>query len=241
MNPALCRLRPAYREQTTRRWPAFAVSAAIHTLACAGLAITAERPLAAKTPGPLQLTWITNSPPATPRPQPPSPREKRAPSANKMPAKRPAITTSAAARSVTPSLPANAPATASPEAATSPTASPAVSQAASPSTAPAASQPALQPTSPPVFNAAYLRNPAPAYPATSRRYGEAGRVLLRVRVLPSGQPEEVVLQQSCGHDRLDAAALDAVRRWRFVPARQGEQAIAAWVVVPIQFSLQEAG
>lgn len=158
-----------------------------------------------------------------------------------MPAKRPAITTSAAARSVAPSLPANAPATASPEAATSPTASPAVSQAASPSTAPAASQPALQPTSPPIFNAAYLRNPAPAYPATSRRYGEAGRVLLRVRVLPSGQPDEVVLQQSCGHDRLDAAALDAVRRWRFVPARQGEQAIAAWVVVPIQFSLQEAG
>lgn len=241
MNPGLCRLRPAYREQTTRRWPAFAVSAAIHTLACAGLAITAERPLAAKTPGPLQLTWVTNSPPATPRPQPPSPREKRAPSANKMPAKRPAITTSAAARSVTPSLPANAPATASPEAATSPTASPALSQATSPSTAPAASQPALQPTSPPIFNAAYLRNPAPAYPATSRRYGEAGRVLLRVRVLPSGQPDEVVLQQSCGHDRLDAAALDAVRRWRFVPARQGEQAIAAWVVVPIQFSLQEAG
>lgn len=241
MNPALCRLRPAYREQPTRRWPAFAVSAAIHTLACAGLAITAERPLAAKPPGPLQLTWVTNSPPSTPRPQPPSPREKRAPSANKMPAKRPAITTSAAARSVTPSLPANAPATARPEAATSPTASPALSQAASPSTAPAASQPSPQPTSPPVFNAAYLRNPAPAYPATSRRYGEAGRVLLRVRVLPSGQPDEVVLQQSCGHDRLDAAALDAVRRWRFVPARQGEQAIAAWVVVPIQFSLQEAG
>lgn len=241
MNPALCRLRPAYREQPTRRWPAFAVSAAIHTLACAGLAITAERPLAAKTPGPLQLTWVTNSPPATPRPQPPSPREKRAPSANKMPAKRPAITSASGAIPVPPSPPP----TASPEPTNaSPSAAPdaaAASPLASQQTSQPTSQPSPQPTSPPVFNAAYLRNPAPAYPATSRRYGEAGRVLLRVRVLPSGQPDEVVLQQSCGHDRLDAAALDAVRRWRFVPARQGEQAIAAWVVVPIQFSLQEAG
>ncbi len=237
MNPALCHLRPAYREQTTRRWPAFAVSAAIHTLACAGLAITAERPLAAKTPGPLQLTWGTTSPPAPPPTQPPSPREKRAPSANKMPAKRPAITSASSAIPVPPSPPP----TASPEPTNaSPSAAPDAA-AASPLASQQTSQPASQPASPPIFNAAYLRNPAPAYPATSRRYGEAGRVLLRVRVLPSGQPDEVVLQQSCGHDRLDAAALDAVRRWRFVPARQGEQAIAAWVVVPIQFSLQEAG
>jgi protein TonB len=241
MNPALCRLRPAYREQTTRRWPAFAVSAAIHTLACAGLAITAERPLAAKPPGPLQLTWVTSSPPATPRTQPPSPREKRAPSANKMPAKRPAITSANSAIPVPPSPPPtisaeppNASPSAAPDAA-------AASPLAPQQTSQPASQPSPQPTSPPVFTAASLRTPAPASPATGRRYGEAGRVLLRVRVLPSGQPEEVVLQQSCGHDRLDAAALDAVRRWRFVPARQGEQAIAAWVVVPIQFSLQEAG
>ena len=38
--------------------------------------------------------------------------------------------------------------------------------------------------------------------------------------------------------RLDQAALDAVRQWRFVPARQGEQAVAAWVLVPIQFALE---
>jgi protein TonB len=233
MLPAAARLRPLYPAPRTRRWPAFAVSAAVHTLAFASLGFPVDQPLAAKPPGPLQLTWIT---PASPPPQPPSPREKRAPSANKTPAKRPAITTRA------PAVPAAAPAsreTATADAAQ--TAQEADAPSATPGAVPPAAPPMAQAIAQPIFNAAYLRNPAPAYPATSRRYGETGRVLLRVRVLPSGQPDEVVLQQSCGHQRLDAAALDAVRRWRFVPARQGEQAIAAWVVVPIQFNLQEAG
>ena len=36
------------------------------------------------------------------------------------------------------------------------------------------------------------------------------------------------------------AAYAAVGRWRFVAARQGEQAIEAWVNVPIIFKLQES-
>ena len=33
-------------------------------------------------------------------------------------------------------------------------------------------------------------------------------------------------------------AIDTVKRWRFVPARQGDRAVAAWVLVPITFSLE---
>lgn len=89
------------------------------------------------------------------------------------------------------------------------------------------------------FDAAYLRNPPPAYPALSRSNGESGRVLLRVRVSAKGEPESVELAAGSGHARLDEAALAAVRRWRFVPARQGERAIAATVTVPIIFKLEK--
>lgn len=87
------------------------------------------------------------------------------------------------------------------------------------------------------FDAAYLNNPAPAYPLTSRRQGESGKVLLLVQVTPHGTAAQVEIKQSCGFARLDEAALEAVRKWRFVPARLGEVAIAASVIVPLSFKL----
>jgi protein TonB len=94
------------------------------------------------------------------------------------------------------------------------------------------------PVIPPVFNADYLRNPPPAYPALSRRIGEEGRVLLRVLVSPAGTAEEVQVRTSSGSARLDQAARDAVQRWKFVPARRGEHPVAAWVLIPISFRLE---
>ena len=94
------------------------------------------------------------------------------------------------------------------------------------------------PVTPPRFNADYLRNPAPAYPLLSRRMGEQGRVVLRVLVSPNGNPDKVELRSSSGSARLDQSALETVARWKFIPARQGDQPIAAWVLVPIAFSLE---
>jgi protein TonB len=99
------------------------------------------------------------------------------------------------------------------------------------------------PAAPPVvtaarFDADYLANPKPVYPVASRRLGEEGRVLLRVKVSPGGAPVAVEIKQSCGFARLDGAARAAVEQWRFVPARRGDEAIESWVSVPIVFSLQ---
>lgn len=88
------------------------------------------------------------------------------------------------------------------------------------------------------FDAEYLKNPKPIYPSSSRRLGEEGKVLLRVHVTPAGNPAVVEVKASSGFNRLDTAARDAVSQWRFVPARRGEEAIAAWVLVPIVFSLE---
>jgi periplasmic protein TonB len=109
------------------------------------------------------------------------------------------------------------------------------------------SQPAPEaapaPPPPPVvsaarFDAAYLQNPRPGYPPVSRRLGEEGKVLLRVRVTAEGQPATVDLEKSSNFERLDEAARQVVARWRFVPAKRGEQAIEATVIVPIVFRLE---
>jgi protein TonB len=79
----------------------------------------------------------------------------------------------------------------------------------------------------PRFDAAYLSNPAPEYPSISREMGEEGRVFLRVQVSTEGKPLAIGVHRSSGYDRLDEAALAAVRRWRFVPGRLGAQPVAA--------------
>ncbi|HEK1008546.1 TPA: energy transducer TonB [Pseudomonas putida] len=98
--------------------------------------------------------------------------------------------------------------------------------------------PAPAPVTPASANAAYLKNPAPEYPQMAQRRGWEGTVLLRVEVLPSGKPGQIQLQKSSGRDALDAAALAAVKRWSFVPAKQGDVPQAGWVSVPIDFKLR---
>ncbi|HWA12164.1 MAG TPA: TonB family protein [Burkholderiales bacterium] len=86
--------------------------------------------------------------------------------------------------------------------------------------------------------AMYLRNPKPGYPGASRRLGEQGTVYLRVFVTAAGNPDRVELKASSGFPRLDQSARDAVARWKFTPARRGNQDVDAWVVVPIKFSIK---
>ena len=112
--------------------------------------------------------------------------------------------------------------------------------------APAAPAPALNAgapagpvaVTPPVFNADYLENPSPAYPPLSRKMREQGRVMLRVLVNPNGTAGEVQIRTSSGVMRLDEAAQETVRRWKFVPAKRGGEAVSAWVLIPISFNLE---
>ena len=107
---------------------------------------------------------------------------------------------------------------------------------------PAAPVPAPQPaiTSPPNFNPAYLNNPKPPYPRLARRNGEEGTVLLRVLVTREGRAARLELDKTSGFPLLDSAALEAVKEWRFVPARKGTESVEDWVRVPIVFRLVDA-
>lgn len=104
---------------------------------------------------------------------------------------------------------------------------------------PAPVQPAPEPPLElPRYNAAYLSNPPPAYPLSARRRGIEGTVLVRAEVAAGGECQRVELKKSSGADALDQAALEAVKKWRFVPAKRGSQAVVAWVEVPITFKLE---
>jgi len=91
---------------------------------------------------------------------------------------------------------------------------------------------------PPSSDAAYLRNPAPGYPDAARRAGEQGTVTLRVWVGRDGLASRVAVAKTSGSPHLDAAALEAVKAWRFTPARRGADAIESWMLVPIVFRLK---
>jgi protein TonB len=77
----------------------------------------------------------------------------------------------------------------------------------------------------------------PAYPSASRRAGEEGTVRLKVLVDEKGRPRDVSIANSSGFSRLDQAAMEAVRKWRFVAATDGTNAITAWTQVAITFRL----
>ncbi|MCT0638394.1 energy transducer TonB [Pseudomonas aeruginosa] len=79
--------------------------------------------------------------------------------------------------------------------------------------------------------------PAPKAVEEAMRRGWEGTVLLRVHVLASGSPSEIQVQKSSGREALDQAAVKAVKRWSFVPAKRGDKAEDGWVSVPIDFKL----
>ncbi len=104
-------------------------------------------------------------------------------------------------------------------------------------TAQPASPPAAEEYVEPVYSAAYLNNQPPVYPISARRRGIEGTVIIRAMIHDNGHCHHVTVKKSSGHPQLDKAALDAIRDWRFVPARRGKQLITAWVDVPITFRL----
>lgn len=85
----------------------------------------------------------------------------------------------------------------------------------------------------------YRSNPRPKYPEEARRKGQQGVVLVTVQVETDGRPSHVTLKQSSGFPLLDAAALEAVRKWTFDPARPGGLPVASSVDLPVRFGLED--
>ena len=87
--------------------------------------------------------------------------------------------------------------------------------------------------------AAYLSHPKPEYPQQSREDREEGLVVLRILISSEGRPLSIQLKKSSGFRALDAAAVSGVKRWSFTPATQNQQAVEAWIDIPIRFRLDQ--
>ena len=128
-------------------------------------------------------------------------------------------------------------------------------QAAAPATIPVTAPVAAQPSAPTPaaepgmpaaalntdadYKAASLNNPRPAYPLLAIRQGAQGQVLLLAEVLAEGRAGRIELEKSSGHALLDAAAMNAVRAWRFSPARKNGLLTVQTVRIPIHFNLKD--
>ena len=193
-----------------------AVTIALHVAVVAALLSYAPARSAILAAAPIMVDWIAAPKPEAP-PGPPKPRP-----VVKRPAKPVKLPPMIAAK---PALPAPAPIIAP-----APPPEP-VAVAAPPPPAPVA-------VTAPVFNAAYLDNPAPQYPPLSRRQREQGRVVLHVLVNAVGRADEIEIRTSSGFSRLDDTARETVKRWKFVPAKRGREPVAGWVLIPISFKLE---
>ena len=80
-------------------------------------------------------------------------------------------------------------------------------------------------------------NAPPTYPEEARRRGQQGTVLLQLVVDASGAVRDAGVLHSSGHPLLDDAALEAVRRWRFRPARAEGLPLEQAIVQRIEFRL----
>jgi len=82
------------------------------------------------------------------------------------------------------------------------------------------------------------KNKQPDYPASSRRMGEQGRVLLVLYVRADGSVQEAKVDKSSGFSKLDRAAVEeALKSWRFLPATSGGVAVPSWHRVAVVFQL----
>ncbi|NKF22468.1 energy transducer TonB [Solimonas marina] len=208
----LGRPRPAGAPQ----WLALALIVGLHTVALAALfAAHAAPPKPAQPPRTMMVSFVTEQPKPTP-PAPPPPKR------SEPPKPKPKMI-------------------ATPKPSPSPIVAPPIDKPPPPDSAPKVEEvpPAPPQVVPPNFVAAYLNNPGPRYPHLSVQMREQGTVLLLVLVDANGRAQKVTVKTSSGHSRLDDAAVDVVRqRWRFVPAKQGDQNVAAWVEIPITFELK---
>jgi periplasmic protein TonB len=83
----------------------------------------------------------------------------------------------------------------------------------------------------------YKENAPPVYPEVARARGYEGIVLVSAEILPDGRVGEIKIRKSSGYAILDQSAVQAVKPWRFEPAKKSGNPFTAWVELPIKFIL----
>jgi len=75
------------------------------------------------------------------------------------------------------------------------------------------------------------------YPAQLRDAGIGGAPQVWIHIDRAGVVDDARISETSGHQALDTAALRVARAMRFSPGENQGEAVAAWVEIPIRFSV----
>jgi len=83
-----------------------------------------------------------------------------------------------------------------------------------------------------------VRTVAPDYPYELKKAGISGVVSIQFEVDEQGNVQDPVIQKSSNRE-FEQPAINAVKRWKFKPARKDGVPVKMKVAIPLQFNLED--
>ncbi|MGV8057527.1 MAG: TonB family protein [Smithellaceae bacterium] len=84
----------------------------------------------------------------------------------------------------------------------------------------------------------YRENAPPQYPLSARLREYEGVALIAAEILADGKIGNLKIKSSSGYSILDQSAVEAIKKWKFDPAREMGKPVSAWVEIPVRFVLK---
>ena len=78
----------------------------------------------------------------------------------------------------------------------------------------------------------------PVYPEIAQEAGFEGTVVVQVFVDKKGRVQDTLILKGIPNTGLDEAAVTAIKKTRFRPAKQRERAVGVWISIPVNFRLK---
>jgi len=78
----------------------------------------------------------------------------------------------------------------------------------------------------------------PTYPEIAQEAGIEGVVVVQAFIDEKGRVKETLILKGVPNTGLDEAAMVAIRKTRFRPAKQRERAVGVWISIPVNFRLK---
>ena len=78
----------------------------------------------------------------------------------------------------------------------------------------------------------------PTYPEIAQEAGIEGVVIVQAFIDKKGRVKETLILKGVPNTGLDEAAMEAIRKTRFRPAKQRERAVGVWISIPVNFKLK---
>lgn len=78
----------------------------------------------------------------------------------------------------------------------------------------------------------------PVYPEIAQEAGIEGVVIVQAFIDEKGRVKETLILRGVPNTGLDEAAMEAIKKTRFRPAKQRERAVGVWISIPVNFRLK---